>query len=482
MNLFELLQGQEMNTKMDLKAIKVSQICDDSRRVEPGSVFFARSGSSRNGSEFIKGASAAGAVAIVVDSATYQVPSHLEIIVEDVSQSLEESLRVFYNNPLNHYKLLAVTGTNGKTTTAYILDQIISNELPNILLGTIENKIGNEVIESKLTTPSMVDFYSYLNQGKKYGCHSVTMELSSHAIEQKRLGNIKLDAAIFTNLSQDHLDYHGDMSKYFQSKLKMFTEHLSEGCTAIINIDDDWSKEMIINIVNPIWTYSIKSSEADISILEDLSSINGIDLNIKTPQGKLHIQSNLIGDFNKQNLLGAVGALLSVGINPKVIQDGLKRLNIPGRLELINCESGQVFVDYAHTPDALKNVLQTLSKIKKGRIITVFGCGGDRDKTKRPLMAEVAEEYSDIVFVTSDNPRTEDPMRIIRDALVGVKNKSNVYAEVDRRLAISQALGTMFQNDIVLVAGKGHEDYQIIGYEKSYFDDREVVRELLGTV
>lgn len=483
MNLANVFKHQAYHSHMNLSQVEVDHITDDSRQVIPGSLFFARQGSTLDGTRYIQSALEAGAVAYVVEGDFNQSTSDMnsvEIVVENLQWSLQSALEEFYQFPLESLQKFAVTGTNGKTTITYILDQILTSQAPNVLLGTIENKIGDQVIESQLTTPGMVDFYKLLSQGVQAGCQSATMELSSHAIEQKRVGELKLDAAIFTNLSQDHLDYHGDMGSYFKAKSIMFTECLSASCVAIINVKDSWGEELVKIIDNPVWTYSTTSKESDIFILEDHSSTTGIRMEVSTPACQISVECNLIGEFNKENILGAIGALLSVGIDQQVIEQGLKELNVPGRLELVKSDEGQVFIDYAHTPDALKRVLETLYKIKKGRILTVFGCGGDRDKTKRPLMASVSEKYSDIVFVTSDNPRTESAHQIIEDVLQGFESTQNVYVELDRRSAIAQAIGTMSGEDIVLIAGKGHEDYQIIGTEKTHFDDKQVVLELLG--
>lgn len=478
MNLAEIFQFQSVHTKLSLADTQVAHLTDDSRLVKSGSLFFAREGVSHRGFEYIPQALEKGAIAIVAQSSFEEYQDKL-IVVDSIEDSLENCLKDFYQSPLDKLNKYAVTGTNGKTTTAYILDQILSLQAPNLLLGTIENKIASQVLPSKLTTPGICEFYQYLDLALQSQCQSITMELSSHAIEQSRIGHIKLDAAIFTNLSQDHLDYHGDMKSYFNAKKRMFTECLSENCIPIINIDDSWGRELVNFIDNQTWTYSLTNSEADLFVLEDRSNNQGIHLNIQTPRGDFEINSPLIGEFNKENILGAVGALLSMDVSVEQIQKGLSKLSVPGRLQQFTTGEYQVFVDYAHTPDALSRVLETLAQIKRNKIITVFGCGGDRDAAKRPLMARAAEQYSDLVFLTSDNPRTEDPYQILNDVQRGFINPDKVFIEVDRRSAIAQAIANMNEGDIVLVAGKGHEDYQIIGHEKKHFDDREVVQELL---
>ncbi len=477
MNLAKLFQYHSYHTHLNLNELEVKSIADDSRLVKSGDLFFARPGSSVDGAAYIQEALNRGAIAIVSEE---NLEIKCLIKVESVLNSLDILLKNFHNQPLERLVKYAVTGTNGKTTTAFIIDHVLSSFQNNILTGTIHNKIAGKIIDSVLTTPGIVEFYQILSQGILAKCQSISLELSSHAIEQNRLGTIKLDAAIFTNLSQDHLDYHGDMQTYFEAKLRMFQEYLSDKCIPIINIDDEYGQKICNIIDSEYWSYGLGQKTYDIFILEDLNPRGPIELNLQTPCGVVYIKTHLIGDFNKENLMGAVGALLTCGVSIDKIQKGLETVCVPGRLEVVATEKGHVVIDYAHTPDALSRVLDTLREICQGKLIVVFGCGGDRDKSKRATMGSVAVNNADIIFVTSDNPRTEDQLEIIKDIMKGIPDSKQAYVEADRRSAIAQALGVMGEYDIVLIAGKGHEDYQIIGTEKFHFDDKEIVQEFIG--
>lgn len=400
------------------------------------------------------------------------------IMLKNCKMELDKICKNFFEINFDEMLVFGVTGTNGKTTTNYLIDSILRSEKrKTIRIGTTEYKIIDEVLEANNTTPGTYDIFEMINKGYKNGATAVCMEVSSHALDQKRVAGLIFDVAIFTNLTGDHLDYHKTMEEYYLAKKELFTKKYSRN--AVINIDYDYGRRLFKETDINKLSYSIENG--DVCPKEVKFSLDGIYSVISFKGELVEIQSKLVGRHNLENILAASSAAFLAGISLNAIKDGVESLqNVPGRLEKFEKDGAYFFVDYAHTDDALKNVLEPLSRFKKSKLITVFGCGGDRDRTKRPRMAKVAEKYSDIVIVTSDNPRTENPDEIINEILTGFESKKDVIVEVDRRTAIKEAVKLARSGDIVLIAGKGHEDYQIIGKTKYHFDDREEVCKNIG--
>jgi len=471
--------------------VEITDIQYDSRKVTPGSLFAALVGFTTDGHRFLPQVAENGANAVLVGKDVENAGMTI-VRVEDTRSALGIAADVFFGAPSADLFLAGVTGTNGKTTVTLILEELLLEAAftPGVI-GTISYRYGDTSITPPHTTPQALDLIRLLAEMRDADVSHVAMEVSSHALDQGRADTCTFDAAIFTNLTQDHLDYHGDMETYYDSKARFFRELAGRGkeTVSVVNIDDAWGERLAGEIKQGRVTYGFKST-ADITIRSHQADMEGIRGEIVTPRGSFHFSSNLLGVHNIYNIMAAVGGALAANISLPVISKALgRKIVVPGRLEAV--ERGQdflVLVDYAHTDDALKNVISTLRPLTAGRLITVFGCGGDRDKRKRPLMARAAAEQSHQVIVTSDNPRTEDPDAIIEDILVGFENMDIIRVETDshrwdmddkvytvlpdRREAIAFAVNRARTGDIVLIAGKGHEDYQILGTTKYPFDDR----------
>ncbi len=389
-------------------------------------------------------------------------------VIKNGRKLLAAAVSAFYNEPMKKYCSMAVTGTNGKTTSTYIMESIFHEAgMKTCRIGTTGIMIDDEFVEIDNTTPSPELVYSSLARGLEIGCTALTMEVSSHALAQGRINGAFFEIAVFTNLTGDHLDFHKNMENYFEAKALLFT--------------DTYSKHRVIK--ENLITFNIFDNNADIFPVKYTSTVYGIDAEISVFGKIINIHSMLIGEYNLENILGAVGAAYSLGISLDDIAKGIKNLkNVPGRLEKFSNKNITAFVDYAHTDDAIVNAISSLRQVAGGRIITVFGAGGDRDTAKRPRMAYASTELSDITIITSDNPRTEDPLKIIDDIVKGVKQGSKYYVEADREKAIAKAVSIAKEHDIIFIAGKGHEDYQIIGKNKHHFDDRLVVQKYLGAL
>lgn len=394
----------------------------------------------------------------------------------------------FFGDPSRELYVAGITGTNGKTTITYLLEAIFKKaKYKTGVIGTVNWRHGGTHIQAVNTTPGAYELQRLIREMANSGVKNLVMEVSSHGIEQKRVQDVEFDACIFTNLTHDHLDYHGSFKNYFKAKLKLFTELLPASRKkkrwAVINIDDEYGRKIVRlcdGAMVRLLTYGF-NRKADVRVEKLASSMNGNEMMIKTPWGKFECKSSLKGRFNVLNVLAAVACAGAYGINLNKIKEGIGFLrNVPGRLEEVPNKKGiSIFVDYAHTPDALKNILSTLREISEGRLITLFGCGGGRDRKKRPLMGREACMLSDMLIVTSDNPRSEKPASIIKDILKGV-NGTPCVVEEDRRKAIKRALSSAKKGDVVVIAGKGHEDYQIIGDKKLKFCDREEVLKCLS--
>ncbi|AEU38167.1 UDP-N-acetylmuramoyl-L-alanyl-D-glutamate--2,6-diaminopimelate ligase [Granulicella mallensis] len=498
MQWVEAISGVRVLEAAGSRAIDVRGVQYDSRRVTAGDVFVAMKGGSSDGNRFIDTAMRQGAAAIITDSAeTFAAlrerqPELAVALVEHGRRALAEVSAAVFGRPEQTLKLSAVTGTNGKTTTAFLLEQMLrSVGRKSVLMGTIETHIGDQVRESEHTTPESRDVLAVFAEGVRAGCTEVVMEMSSHALEQERVWGLPVDVAIFTNLTQDHLDYHGTMEAYFQAKARIFA---GVGAlpprVAVINLDSEYGDEMCHEFRGAtLMTYGM--GEFGNYRAENVSlALGDTRFDFVTPEGRIAMHSPLSGRVNVENLLAASCAALARGLTLEQVAHAAEMLHqVPGRFQVVPGSKAAGFfvvVDYAHTDDALRNLIALARESvvgHGGRAITLFGCGGDRDKTKRPKMGRAAGEDSDLVVVTSDNPRSEEPMTIINEALLGVRETQTTFiVEEDRRAAIEVAIRSAKPGDIVLLAGKGHEKVQIFADGTVPFDDvaeaERVLREL----
>jgi len=464
----------------------VTGVVYDSRRAERGSVFLALKGLHADGSVFARDAIARGAAVVVSEQSAPEGVHVPWAIVSDARVALAVLAAAFYRHPSREMQVIGITGTNGKTTTAHLVAAIFDAAgIPCGLLGTVAYRIRDDVREATRTTPEAPDVQQLLREMVDAGCGACAMEVSSHALSLKRADEMTFAAAIFTNLTRDHLDFHADMEAYFAAKRRLF-EMLPRDAPALLNGDDPRCAALIAVSGRPI-TYGV-AKPADIMPGPMSFSMDGLDFDVRTPRGSIHVDSRLVGRPNVYNILAAVAATTALGLPFHAIERGIHDLEgVPGRFEVVShAKDGvTVVVDYAHTDDALRNLLETARPLARGRLITVFGCGGDRDRTKRPLMGAVAGRLSDVIVITSDNPRSEDPARIIDEIQRGItpdtsRSGQQRLAIVDRRQAIDKAVELARPGDLVLIAGKGHEKYQAIGDRVLPFDDVAVAREALA--
>jgi len=479
--LKDILYKVSLTSSYGNMGVEVKGLCFDSRKVQPGFLFVAVKGTLSDGHAYIDKAIELGATAIVCEKLPASIQESITFVtVKSSAQALGIVASNYFGNPSEKLRLTGVTGTNGKTTTATLLYQLFSKLGYLVgLLSTVENRIAENIIPATHTTPDPIQLNELLDKMVNAGCQFAFMEVSSHAVDQERIAGLKFSGAIFTNITHDHLDYHKTFENYIKAKKKFFDE-LPVDSFALVNVDDKRGMVMLQNTKATKQTFGLKKI-ADYKGKIITNSIEGLEIEI----GGKNVWFKMIGDFNAYNLLGVYGAAVLLGEDAEEVLVKLSALNgAPGRFELVMPGSKiTAIVDYAHTPDALKNVLETIAEFRTGneQVITVVGCGGNRDKTKRPLMASIACRLSDKVVLTSDNPRDEDPMEIIREMQTGVTptetRKTLVIA--DREEAIKTACMMAKENDIVLVAGKGHEDYQEIKGVKYSFDDRKVVERML---
>lgn len=455
------------------KEVLITGITANSRHAAPGYLFLAKKGLTQDGSRFIPDAVDAGAVAVVTDIYNPFLKV-VQVITSNVAE-LEAILAArFYDSPAEKLFLVGITGTNGKTTTAYLVQHLLQN---CGLIGTIEWIVGKTILPSTHTTPDFITLTQLFNDMVTHGCKHCVMEVSSHALAQERVRDLPFDVAVFTNLTLDHLDYHHTMEAYAAAKSKLFTM-LSKEKTAVYNLDSPWHPQLLEGCNAKRLSYGF-DEYADIRASDLTMTAHSMCFMVHYA-GKSHrVSSPLIGRFNVYNLLAAIGVGLSRDLLLEEIIHSLSSFQaVRGRLERVSNERNlNIFVDYSHTDDSLKNALETLRECTSGKLITVFGCGGDRDSSKRPKMGAVAAALSDFSFVTSDNPRSEDPEAIIRQILPGFKECRTYAVEVNRRTAIQRAIEMATPEDIVLIAGKGHENYQIFSHQTIHFDDREVARQ-----
>jgi UDP-N-acetylmuramoyl-L-alanyl-D-glutamate--2,6-diaminopimelate ligase len=462
--------------------IDITGLCEDSRRARPGSLFVARAGEKANGADFITDAAARGAVAVVTEQKISQSPLP-QIVMPDVSRAVSVLANLFHLSPASHMYTFGVTGTNGKTTTTYILRHLLAKfGMRCGMIGTVEIDDGRSRREAEMTTPAACDIAELLGTMRDRGCRAAVMETSSHALDQGRVAGVPFSGAAFTNLTGDHLDYHGTMESYAAAKAQLFAG-LDPEAVAVINDDSKWADRMIQDCPSRVIRFG-SSKRADYRARDIEITAEGTHFQLCTPDGKADVQMQLIGKHNIENVLAAaalVGEVCAMSVNQiaLALRDAT---GAPGRLEPVRAgQPFSVLVDYAHTDDALDNVLSALKPLTKNRLRVLFGCGGDRDRTKRPRMAKVAEKYADALYVTSDNPRTERPQTIIDEILTGfTRSGKTLRIESDRRVAIEQIIMEAEPGDVILLAGKGHEKYQILGTEKHHFDDVEEAHRVIN--
>ena len=465
----------------------ITGIAYDSRQVEPGSVFVALKGLRADGSLFVRQAVERGAVAIVSEQPAAPDVDVAWVTVRDARLALAFLAAAFQHHPSDEMQVVGITGTNGKTTTAHLLASVFEAAgIPCGILGTVGYSVGKEMREATRTTPEAPEVQGLLRDMVTAGCGACAMEVSSHALSLRRADGVTFAAAVFTNLTRDHLDFHADMEEYFRAKRRLF-DMLSGDAPSVINIDDPRGGVLADAVAHPT-TYAV-NRPADVTPGPLSFSLDGLSFLIRTPRGVVNVRSSLVGRPNVYNILAAVSTGTALGLPIAAIEQGIDTLRgVPGRFQLVSGAKDEVtvVVDYAHTDDALRNLLETARPLARGRLITVFGCGGDRDRTKRPLMGAVAGRLSDLIVMTSDNPRTEDPIRIIEEIGRGLTadtrrgDDQRVMTIVDRREAIAKAIELASPGDLVLIAGKGHEKYQVVGDRVLPFDDEVVAREALA--
>lgn len=483
MKLKKLLKNIPVKEIKGSTEIEITGISSNSKLVSPGSLFIARKGKSDDGEKYIPEAIASGALAVVTDIANPFLKNVTQIVHPETSFIEGMIAANYYQFPSNELFMVGITGTNGKTTTSflvkYLLDQL--NKKCG-LIGTIEYIIGDVRYRATMTTPDVISNHKMLREMILQGCVSAVMEVSSHALDQGRVFNIDFDVAIFTNLTIDHLDYHKNMEDYACAKNKLFislNQKTRKKRTAIVNCDSSYVEKILEGCSQNILTYGI-NKQADVMAKDICLSASGTTFNLIYKNKTYFCKSPLVGRFNVYNYLAAISVGLSNAEQPQKLIDILSSfVAVPGRLEPVDNPLGvKIYVDFAHSGDALKNVLECLSELKTKRIITVFGCGGDRDRNRRSQMAEAAEQFSDYMIVTSDNPRSEDPQEICSEIIKGFKKDNDYEVVLDRYLAIKRAIEISLPDDIILIAGKGHETYQIFAHQTIEFDDRKVAEEL----
>ncbi len=484
MKLKMILDGIEFKLlKGDLN-IEITDIKYDSRDVEKDNLFIAVSGFEVDGHDFIASAVKNGASAVLIEKKLdFYYPDVSYIKVENSRREMAAAANNFFNKPLRYIDLIGITGTNGKTTTAFLLYNILKEAgIKTALFGTIKNVIDDQELSAKRTTPESLDLYRYFSEMVKKDVKYAVMEVSSHALDLYRVEYMKFTLTVFTNLSSEHLDYHKTMDNYKKAKSKLFSQIKKDGF-AVFNFDDHYYNFMLSKSRGENYSYSLDDHNADLFVEDYDLNMKGISYRT-SGLFKENFNLKLGGLFNIYNSLAALLSSYLLGVKKQTAAEALKNIDgVPGRFELINeGQDYQVIVDYAHTPDGMKNVLEAVKNIKNKRLIVLFGCGGDRDRSKRPLMAELAEEYADFVIVTNDNPRSEEAEKIFSEIKKGFSSDFTEYKIIsDRRLAISQAIKMAKKDDIVLLLGRGHEKYQIIKGNKIKLDDREVAREFIKT-
>ena len=464
-------------------ALEIADVTHDSRRSSPGTLFVAVRGLVADGNQFVEAARRKGALAVCSEAPPAGEGAWVR--VANARQALATLSATLLGDPALSLELVGVTGTNGKTTTTYLVDAALRAAGETVgLVGTVEYRVGDRIGEASRTTPESSDLQALFRDMVDAGCRRAVLEVSSHALALERVHGLEFKVAVFTNLTRDHLDYHGDMDAYFAAKRILFESLLRADGHAIVNLDDDRAGEIARASRGTVWTYSLENPKADLLAEDVRLSLDGTRFRARTPAGVLELEMPLIGRFNVQNALAALGAGLALGLAPDAMQRGIASLRgVPGRMERVSAgQDFTVLVDYAHTDDALKNLLEAVRGLKPRRVVTVFGCGGDRDRSKRPLMGAVAARLSDVVVLTSDNPRSEPPEAILEEIRRGIpaSRAGDTLVVPDRRDAIARALEMGREGVVVVIAGKGHEAYQVVRDRTVPFDDRQVARDVLA--
>lgn len=473
----QTLMREIVNSPAALPDIEIASLTSDSRRAGAGVAFFCIAGARADGHDFAKAAAAAGCPVVVAQHDTGAPVPH--ILVGDTRRAYALACANYFDNPARRLRLIGITGTNGKTTTTTLVKEILeANGHKTGLIGTIANMAGARVLPAHLTTPEPFEFQQILRAIADEGCEFAVMEVSSQALDQERVAGCQFEIALFTNLTQDHLDYHKTMENYLHAKQKLF----SMCDLGIINVDDNYADAFLQAARCPTRTYSAKYMDADYTARNIKLKVDGVEYELVAKGQIGRVIAGIPGEFSIYNTLAAAVCAVAAGVP---FADTLKAMRavkgVKGRIEVVPTgRDFTVIIDYAHSPDALEKILKSIRDISPGRLVALFGCGGDRDKTKRPLMGRVAAQNADFCIVTSDNPRTEDAQAIIDDILPGVQGGAPYTVVPDRRKAIAYALEHAQPGDVVVLAGKGHEDYQIIGTEKHHFDEREVVADVLA--
>ena len=477
MRLSEVMNGiQYTGSTADCE---ITDLTSDSRKVSEGVVFVCIKGIKSDGHDFAPAAAANGASAIICER---DLGLSNQLVVGSAREAFARMCENFMGRPLEKLKLIGVTGTNGKTSTTFITKQVLERSGHKCgLIGTIQNMIGDEALHTEFTTPDTYELHTLFAKMADAGCEYVVMEVSSHALEQGRVAGLHFAAACFTNLSEDHLDFHGTMEAYFGAKAKLFA---MTDC-AVINIDDEWGNKLRIADDVELISYGIDNDLADLNAKNVEYFADGVKFTLCVNGSEYPVKVPTPGRFSAYNALSAAGCALAAGASPEAVAEDLNRSKgIKGRAEVFPTgRDFTIILDYAHTPDGVENILSSMRAVSKGRLVALLGCGGDRDPYKRPIMGEAAARLSDFVIVTSDNPRTEDPEEIIRQILPGVEKHDTPYTViVNRREAMKYAVEHAQPGDVIVMAGKGHEDYQIIGKVKIHFDEREVLREIFDAL
>ena len=483
--ILQVLEDAEIQGLDPSADMEITGIADDSREAGPGMLFVAIQGEHVDGHHYIRQAVEKGAVAVMTEKQG-DVKEAVGIRVKSSMDSLAKVSARFFQNPFEEMTLVGITGTNGKTTSSLLIQSILAASGKGTgLIGTLRYEIGDENVAALNTTPNALHLQRLLRRMRQIGLQACVMEVSSHAMVFSRVKECRFDTRVFTNLSRDHLDFHANMEAYYQAKRLLFGEvYGKESGSSVVNIDDSWGKKLAQECHGKVWTYGIEN-QADFQAMGPEFTIHGLFFRVQTPEGEVDVSSPLIGIYNVYNILSAYAVGFSLGIPKEVILKGIAQVGeVAGRFEKFSGPGFTVVVDYAHTDDALRRLLQNARQLCEGRLITVFGCGGDRDPGKRPLMGNAAAKLSDVVIVTSDNPRTEESSKIIDQILVGIPDSSSAQVDVipDRRDAIETGIREARTGDMVVIAGKGHEDYQILGETRIHFDDREEVRRVLKQI
>jgi UDP-N-acetylmuramoyl-L-alanyl-D-glutamate--2,6-diaminopimelate ligase len=485
--LTELLESYGVVKTLGSLDRPVTGICSDSKKAVEGCLFACIRGARADGHEFAQAAVRAGAGAVLADHDLDLPDSVTQVVVADVRKALAYISARFYGNPSHELTVVGITGTNGKTTTAHFVRAVIEAAGRRAgVMGTLGHYTGDSYEKDPFTTPEAPEVHRYIRTMVDSGLDHCVMEVSSHALELSRADHVDFDVVCFTNLTRDHLDFHGGFDAYRKAKMKLFEtgagSPFGESRKAVVNLCDETGVEIARTCALPCLTYCLGK---DADVRGDILSMErqGSRLKVSHAQGTNMVKTGLQGRMNVENALAAFAIGLTLGFDEDAMIRGIASLEqLPGRVEMIRGRGRAAVVDYAHTPDALARLLADMRELTAGRVISVFGCGGDRDRGKRPQMGRIAAELSDLVFITSDNPRTEEPGRIIEDIVAGLPEGSKYEVEPDRERAIGKAIEASEEGDLIVVAGKGHEDYQILGTRKIHFDDREIVRKLLGDI